>query len=183
MRAIGGNAVEAIGTTQLGFKIGNVRFYEQMEVLPTVGQGVDAILGLDFLIRHHAKIDLWRRTVELDGKIFPLSKTVANVSVAQDAPLARVASNELCVSALKIDSHDRVPPGTGRLIWVPVDTSVPQDVLCLVEPLSSNDVLDEQHCCFVRRCVALTRNIGGQLMVPVSLDNFGKMNFLFRKDY
>jgi hypothetical protein len=145
-----------------------------MEVLKTVAKGVDAILGLDFLRRHHAKIDLSQQTVELDGKLFPCETTVANVSVSQDAPvMSKVASNELCICALKINSHDKVPPGTGRLIWVPVDSSIPQDVVCLVEPLPSNDVLDEQHC-FVRRCVACTRDIGGQLMVPVSVDNFGR---------
>lgn len=169
---VGNNDVESLGTTQFSFTCGTKKFSELMEVLPTVGQGYSAILGLDFLVRHHAKIDLSQYTVELSGDLFPLSAASANVTMAQGTPIAKVEPSKLRASTLKIGSHDKVPAGTGKLIWVSVGSDVPQRVLCVVEPLKDNEALDEMHC-FVRRSVARVSNVNGEFMVPVSIDNFG----------
>lgn len=70
LSGIGGGTVKSVGCTSLIFYINGVQFQEEVEVVTTITDGYDAIPGMDFLTKHHAKIDLSQQTVELTEQCF-----------------------------------------------------------------------------------------------------------------
>lgn len=180
LSGLSGRKVHSLGSTTLTFSIGQCTFTEEIEVIATVGTNYSAILGLDFLIKHQAKIDLSQHTVELDGNFFPLSTAATKGNQSQGHSRAHETPIILRHQPLKVDSLDKIPPCTGRILWIDVNKELPDNTLCIVEPISENETLDEAHC-FVRRSVVRVRNIDGNRKIPIHVDNFSSAEQVLQK--
>lgn len=104
--------------------------------------------------------------------MFQLGDTAAKGALPQDSSMRNEKSTKLRAQSLRVDSRDTIPYGSGKLLWLTVDSEVPADTVCLIEPLEENEELDASHC-FVRRSVVRVQNVNGEVKVPVHVDNFG----------
>ena len=87
-----GSPLSVLGTANLGVGLGGITV--QSDFLVAAGLSSDAIIGLDFLEKHEAVINLGQGVLHLKGRAIPLLKTSPNCVLNANSTSINLRINE-----------------------------------------------------------------------------------------
>ena len=159
-----GSPLSVLGTANLGVGLGGITV--QSDFLVAAGLSSDAIIGLDFLEKHEAVINLGQGVLHLKGRAIPLLKT---------SPNCVLNANSTSVN-LRINETIELPTMSGIdiIVHVPAFSTREQDWLV--------EATQQETSFIVANAVVTPWEIENTLNIPVRLVNLSPLPITIRKN-
>jgi hypothetical protein len=192
---LGNQRVKTYGCTNIKMNINNNIYKLEMHVVQHENSDYEGLLGINFLQKYKAVIDIAKHELILQGRRVPLVKSYhqEHQDVAVNIGIANQSSPAIKYSALKSNKPLTITPGSARITLLPVSELDKNNYITnnnknlLVEPLEINQALDKDRI-YVARTISpiIKKSCGGKYcnvlctkckyFVPVQLTNFNTYN-------
>lgn len=185
---LGNNCVKTYGFTNVKFVINNDSYRLPVHVVQHENFNYSGLLGIDFLHKYKAVIDIGKHELTLHGKKIPLVSCVTEDE--QQAEVSHVGvmnpPEAPTYSPLKLQSPLKISPGNTRIIFLRVNQNTiysQENSDYVVEPLEINQALDEKRIYVARTVSRILKNkCGGKYCnkkclkctyhIPIQITNF-----------